>query len=106
MSVSEQQIAGALMTHEIARLTRENAELRARMEITDAMVERAKAAAAEQISEGLGAILRKFCDSAKAGKARAALHAMPENEWGILVNMLAEESSRAALTAALHGEGE
>lgn len=68
-------------------------------EITDGMKTAAKAAATPQISEGIGAVLRKFCDSEAAAKARLYLHAMPDNDWSALVDMLAEAASHAALDA-------
>lgn len=52
--------------------------------------------AADQISEGLGAFLRKFCDSEASKLARYYLHEMPKDEWNQMVLMLATE----ALTAA------
>ena len=60
-------------------------------------------AIATQLSEGLGAILRKFCDSTAAMQARHYLHAMPDSDWNTLITMLSEEiakASRAALAAA------
>lgn len=60
-------------------------------------------AIATQLSEGLGAILRKFCDSTAAMQARHYLHAMPNSDWNTLITMLSEEiakASRAALAAA------
>lgn len=60
-----------------------------------------KEAIAPQISEGIGAILRKFCDSPAASRARSALYDMPERDWNTLVNMLAEESASAALRAMI-----
>ena len=67
------------------------------------MTDKLREAIAEQISEGLGATLRKFCDSPEAKQARHYLHAMPESDWNTLIGMLAEESAgaaRAALAAA------
>ena len=52
-----------------------------------------------QISEGIGAILRKFCDSPEATKARTALHAMPDSDWNCLIDMLAQASAEAAHAA-------
>ena len=60
---------------------------------------RVKAAIADQISEGIGAVLRKFCDSPDAAAARQYLHKMPESDWNTLIDMLAEESASAALRA-------
>lgn len=60
---------------------------------------RVKAAIADQISEGIGAVLRKFCDSPDAAAARQYLHKMPERDWNTLIDMLAEESASAALRA-------
>lgn len=62
------------------------------------------AAIASQISEGLGAVLRKFCDSEAAGRARASLHAMPKSEWSTLIYMLADASADATLRALAEGE--
>src|SRR5690554_2007959 len=45
--------------------------------VDGAMVHRAQ----EQISEGLGAYLRKFTDSEAAMRAREYLHKMPSGEW-------------------------
>ena len=56
-------------------------------------------AVAEQLSEGLGAILRKFCDSDAAEKARHYLHAMPSSDWNTLISMLSAEVAAAALAA-------
>ena len=72
-----------------------------RDKIIEAVEAAAKAAAAPQISEGIGAFLRKFCDSEAAGNARHYLHAMPGHEWSALVDALAEDASYAALKAAL-----
>lgn len=57
-------------------------------------------AAADQISEGLGAFLRKFCDSEASKRARYYLHEMPKDEWNQMALMLATE----ALTAAEQAE--
>lgn len=57
-------------------------------------------AAADQISEGLGAFLRKFCDSEASKRARYYLHEMPKAEWNQMALMLATE----ALTAAEQAE--
>lgn len=57
-------------------------------------------AAADQISEGLGAFLRKFCDSEASKRARYYLHEMPKGEWNQMALMLATE----ALTAAEQAE--
>ena len=56
-----------------------------------------------QISEGVGAILRKFCESDHAAKARHHLHAMPDSDWNTLVSMLADAvvSTTAHATEAL-----
>lgn len=56
-----------------------------------------------QISEGIGAILRKFCESDHAAKARHHLHAMPDSDWNTLVSMLADAviSTPAHATEAL-----
>ena len=54
-------------------------------------------AIAPQLSEGIGAILRKFCDSDDAAKARHHLHAMPDADWKTLIDMLADASSSAVL---------
>lgn len=67
--------------------------------VQEAAKVRVKAAIAEQISEGIGAVLRKFCDSADAIRAREHLHRMPESDWNTLIDMLAEESASAALRA-------
>lgn len=56
--------------------------------------------AADQISEGLGAFLRKFCDSEASKLARYYLHEMPKDEWNQMALMLATE----ALTAAKQAE--
>lgn len=66
----------------------------------DALRERVARAIADQISEGLGAILRKFCDSTDAKLAREHLHKMPPEEWATLTTMLAEAATTAALAAA------
>ena len=61
---------------------------------------RAKAlreAIAPQISEGIGAILRKFCDSDQAAKARTYLHDMPQADWNILIDMLSDAAASAVL---------
>lgn len=52
---------------------------------------------APQLSEGIGAILRKFCDSHEALKARTALHAMPEGDWNTLIDMLSDAAADAAV---------
>lgn len=57
-------------------------------------------AAADQISEGLGAFLRKFCDSEASKRARYYLHEMPKDERNQMALMLATE----ALTAAEQAE--
>lgn len=70
---------------------------------SDPMTDKLHEAIAEQISEGLGATLRKFCDSPEAKQARHYLHAMPKSDWNTLIGMLSEESAgaaRAALAAA------
>ncbi len=72
---------------------------RATPTVQEAAKVRVKAAIAEQISEGIGAVLRKFCDSADAIRAREHLHRMPESDWKTLIDMLAEESASAALRA-------
>ena len=53
-------------------------------------------AAADQISEGLGAFLRKFCDSEASKRARYYLHEMPKDEWNQMALMLATEALIAA----------
>jgi len=53
-------------------------------------------AAADQISEGLGAFLRKFCDSEASKRARYYLHEMPKDEWNQMALMLATEAITAA----------
>ena len=67
--------------------------------VQEAAKVRVKAAIADQISEGIGAVLRKFCDSPDAAAARQYLHKMPESDWNTLIDMLAEESASAALRA-------
>lgn len=62
-------------------------------------IEAAAMAVAPEITEGLGAILRKFCDSRAAVLAREHLHKMPDSDWGTLATMLSEECARAAITA-------
>ena len=43
-----------------------------------------------QLAEGIGAILRKFCDSDHASRARHHLHEMPKRDWDTLITMLAD----------------
>lgn len=59
-----------------------------------------RAAVEAQISEGIGAILRKFCDSPQAALARRDLHAMPQSDWNTLVTMLADAVINAIPTKA------
>lgn len=66
----------------------------------DALRERVARAIADQISEGLGATLRKFCDSTDAKLAREHLHRLPPEEWVSLTTMLAEAATTAALAVA------
>lgn len=76
------------------------AAVRSQIEEVDPAAIRAEAlreAIAPQLSEGIGAILRKFCDSDDAAKARHHLHAMPDADWKTLIDMLADASSSAVL---------
>lgn len=68
------------------------------LELTEATA-MVKSAIAPEISEGIGAVLRKFCESPESSKARKALHAMPDGEWATLVDMLAIASAEAAINA-------
>lgn len=65
--------------------------------VTEAMI----MVASDQISEGLGAYLRKFADSDAAKQARYWLHKMPDTEWNGMARLLAEEALGAALKAAM-----
>ena len=56
------------------------------------------AAIKPQLSEGIGAILRKFCDSPAAVVARDYLHRMPDSDWETLTYMLAEAAADATLS--------
>ena len=69
----------------------------------DAVEALVKAAIAPQLSEGIGAILRKFCDSPASARARTALHDMPDSDWKTLIDMLADASASAALAAIRAG---
>ena len=90
----ESRRALAHLQSEVARLSHALAAERTLADVSD-LAE----AIRPQISEGMGAILRKFCDSHEAMKARSALHAMPDRDWNCLVDMLTQASAEAAHAA-------